>query len=74
MANLIGLERRQGDVQDPDARRWTGPLHAVAPGSGAAARAAASPVRALCGAEVEVVDVQDVPDDAGLCRACQYGD
>ena len=74
MANLIGLQRRQVDPQDPDAARHTGPLHAVDAGAGEAARAAAAPVRALCGTEVEVVAVEDVPDDAGLCPACQYGD
>ena len=74
MANLIGLQRRHSDPQGPDARKYTGPLHAVDAGTGEAARDAASPVRALCGAEVEVVGVQDVPDDAGLCRTCQYGD
>lgn len=74
MANLIGLQRRETHPDEPGGDRYTGPLHAVDAGAGAAARAAATPVRALCGAEVEVVAVQDVPDDAGLCSACQYGD
>jgi hypothetical protein len=74
MANLIGLQRRDGAGQGPDAQRYTGLLHAVDGDTGEAARLAASPVQALCGAEVEVVAVQDVPDDAGLCPACRYGD
>ncbi|TWH74905.1 hypothetical protein JD78_03451 [Modestobacter roseus] len=51
----------------------TGPLHAVAAEPGAAARESHEQVQALCGTWVRVVPVEDVPDDAGLCRACQYG-
>lgn len=74
MANVIGLQRRQGTAQGPDAPRLVGPLHAVEAGAGQAARETATEVPALCGELVEVVAVEDVPDDTGLCEACRYRD
>jgi hypothetical protein len=40
---------------------------------GREAQQAHRPVQALCGEWVQVVGAEDVPDDAGLCQACQYG-
>jgi len=75
MANLIGLRRRQDDeAAAPDAPRLVGPLHAVAAPAGQVARETSTEAPALCGELVEIVAVEDVPDDTGLCRACQYGD
>ena len=76
MANVIGLGvRRPGeDPDDGGAReRLTGPLHAVEGTAGRAAAASSTDVQALCGAWVQVVPVEDVPDDTGLCGPCQYG-
>jgi hypothetical protein len=76
VANLIGLRPRRPGSDDDDGGaqdRLTGPLHAV---EGAAVLAAAeqhADVQALCGEWVQVVPVEDVPDDAGLCPACQHG-
>jgi hypothetical protein len=73
---MIGLRRRRpgvdGDSGSGDGK-LVGPLHAV---EGAAGRAGAdqhTEVQALCGEWVQVVGVEDVPDDAGLCPACQHG-
>ncbi|MGY1841423.1 MULTISPECIES: hypothetical protein [unclassified Modestobacter] len=77
MSNLVGRELRPpapAASGRPAADALTGPLHAVAAEPGAAAREADEQVQALCGAWVRVVPVEDVPDDTGLCRACQYGD
>jgi len=77
VANLIGMRPRRPGV-DADtggaSEALTGPLHAVAGTVGRAAAETRTEVQALCGEWVQVVQVQDVPDDAGLCRACQYGD
>ncbi len=73
MANVIGLRRRT-PADDGAQDRLVGPLHAV---EGVAGRAAAendTEVQALCGEWVLVVPVEDVPDDTGLCQACQYRD
>jgi hypothetical protein len=75
MPNLVGraLNGAAPDPQQvPPAARWTGPLHAVAEGPGRAAREASEQVPALCGQPVEIVAVEDVPDDTGLCPACRY--
>ena len=77
MTNLIGMRpRRPGVDGDPGgaSEELVGPLHAVEGTTGRAAAEARTEVQALCGEWVQVVQVQDVPDDAGLCRACQYGD
>jgi hypothetical protein len=73
---MIGLRpRRPGVDGDSDGadERLVGPLHAVEGTAGRAAAAVSSDVQALCGEWVRVVPVEDVPDDAGLCPACQYG-
>jgi hypothetical protein len=75
MPNLVGraLSGAAPDPQEvPPAARWTGPLHAVAEGPGRAAQEADLQVAALCGQQVVIVGVEDVPDDTGLCQACQY--
>jgi hypothetical protein len=75
MPNLVGraLNGAPPDPQAvPPAARWTGPVHAVAEGPGRAAREANEQVQAFCGEWVEVVAVEDLPDDTGLCQACQY--
>ena len=77
MANVIGLRpRRPG--QDGDAggadEGLVGPLHAVEGTAGRAAAEQHTEVQALCGEWVRVVPVEDVPDDTGLCPACQYRD
>jgi hypothetical protein len=79
VANVIGLQPRRPGVDGDDGgadEKLVGPLHAVDGTAGRAAAAAAqhTQVQALCGEWVEVVGVEDVPDDAGLCPACQYGD
>jgi hypothetical protein len=77
VANVIGLRPRRPGVDGDDGgaeERLVGPLHAVEGTAGRAAAERHTAVQALCGEWVEVVGVQDVPDDAGLCRACQYGD
>jgi hypothetical protein len=75
VANLIGLRpRRPGSDDDGGAQeRLTGPLHAVEGTAGRAAAEQHTDVQALCGEWVQVVPVEDVPDDAGLCPACRYG-
>ena len=79
MANVIGLGvRRPGeDPEDPEdggtRERLIGPLHAVEGTAGRAAAESSADVQALCGAWVQVVPVEDVPDDTGLCGPCQYG-
>ncbi|WP_222194438.1 hypothetical protein [Modestobacter italicus] len=71
MANLIGRARRT--AEDPVGEKLAGPLHAVEESVGAPARETHTDVPALCGTPVQVVAVEDVPDDAGLCQVCQYG-
>lgn len=74
---MIGLRRRQPGVDGDDGgadEKHVGPLHAVEGTTGRAAAEDHTPVQALCGEWVEVVAVEEVPDDAGLCPACQYGD
>jgi hypothetical protein len=73
VANLIGLRPRRPGTDDDAPDRLTGPLHAVEGTAGRAAAEQHTDVQALCGEWVRVVPVQDVPDDAGLCPACQYG-
>jgi hypothetical protein len=75
MANVVGLQVRE-DAAGRDggpSRPSRGPLHAVEGEAGRAAQEASAPVQALCGAWVRVVGAEEVPDDAGLCQACQYG-
>ena len=77
VSNMIGMRpRRPGEDDDAGgaADHLAGPLHAVEGTAGRAAAAQSVQVQSLCGEWVQVVQVQDVPDDAGLCRACQYGD
>ena len=76
VANVIGLRvRRPGEDGDDGGaqERLVGPLHAVEGTAGRAAAESATEVPALCGVWVRVVPVEDVPDDTGLCEACQYG-
>ena len=61
-----------GDSGSGD-EKLVGPLHAVDGPAGRAAAEQHTEVQALCGEWVQVVAVEDVPDDTGLCRACQYG-
>jgi hypothetical protein len=68
MANVVGLPVRRTAETGP-----AGPLHAVEGVAGRAAMASCEDVRALCGEWVRVVPVEEVPDDTGLCQACQYG-
>jgi hypothetical protein len=77
VANVIGLRpRRPGVDGDPGSgdEKLVGPLHAVEGTAGRAAAERHAQVQALCGEWVLVVPVEDVPDDTGLCPACQYGD
>ena len=77
MTNLIGMRPRRPGLDDDAggvSDRLSGPLHAVEGDAGRVAAEAHTHVQALCGEWVQVVQVQDVPDDTGLCRACQYGD
>ena len=69
MANLVGRARRT----EPGSEKLTGPLHAVAAEVGRPALETHEDVPALCGTPVQVVPVEDVPDDAGLCQVRQYG-
>lgn len=69
MPNVVGFRVPEGTV----AGVGRGPLHAVEGEAGRAARESHAPVQALCGEWVRVVGAEDVPDDAGLCQACQYG-
>jgi hypothetical protein len=74
VANMIGLRpRRPGADGDGAQDRLVGPLHAVEGVAGRAAAQEHTEVQALCGEWVQVVAVEDVPDDTGLCAACQYG-
>jgi hypothetical protein len=72
---MIGLRPRRpgvdGDAGSGDGK-LVGPLHAVEGSAGRAAAAASTDVQALCGEWVQVVPVEDVPDDTGLCATCQY--
>ena len=74
---MIGMRPRRPGV-DTDtggaSDKLVGPLHAVEGVLGRAAAETDTEVKALCGEWVQIVQVQDVPDDTGLCRACQYGD
>jgi hypothetical protein len=74
---MIGLRPRRpgvdGDAGSGDAK-LAGPLHAVEGTAGRAAADRHTEVQALCGAWVQIVGVEDVPDDTGLCPACQHGD
>ena len=74
MTNVIGLRRPAGDDGGGASGRRVGPLHAVEGTAGRAAAEQHTDVQALCGEWVQVVPVEDVPDDTGLCAACQYGD
>jgi hypothetical protein len=76
VANVIGLRVRRPGVDGDDGgaqEKLMGPLHAVEGIAGRAAAADHTEVQALCGEWVQVVPVEDVPDDTGLCPACQYG-
>jgi hypothetical protein len=74
VTNVIGLRRRTpaGDGSAGDGE-LVGPLHAVDGVAGRAAAENATDVHALCGEWVQVVALEEVPDDAGLCPGCQYG-
>ena len=75
MANLVGRARRTDPGSTgPGSTELSGPLHAVAAEVGRPALESHEDVPALCGTPVKVVPVEDVPDDTGLCQACQYGD
>jgi hypothetical protein len=77
VTNVIGLQVRRPGVDGADGgaeEKLVGPLHAVEETAGRAAAQEHTPVRSLCGQWVQVVGVEDVPDDTGLCPACQYGD
>jgi hypothetical protein len=72
---MIGLRPRQpGSEASGGDEKLVGPLHAVDGTAGRAAAETSTEVQALCGEWVRVVGVEDVPDDTGLCPACQYGD
>ena len=71
MANMVGRARRTAD--GPAGEKLAGPLHAVPEAVGRPAVESHEEVPALCGQPVQVVPVEDVPDDVGLCRVCQYG-
>ena len=73
MANLVGRARRNAADSGPAGDRLAGPLHAVPEEAGREALETHTDVPALCGQHVQVVPVEDVPDDVGLCRVCQYG-
>ena len=75
MPNVVGFRVREAVAADQDGASppAKGPLHAVAGGKGRAAQESSTPVQALCGEWVRVVGAEAVPDDAGLCQACQYG-
>jgi len=74
---MIGLRpRRPGEDDDEGGATdgLVGPLHAVDGDAGRVAAERHTEVQALCGEWVRVVAVEDVPDDTGLCPACQYRD
>ena len=73
MANLVGRARRTADDTGPAGAKLAGPLHAVPEAVGRVALESHEDVPALCGQLVQVVPVEDVPDDVGLCSVCQYG-
>ena len=74
MPNVVGFRVPEGAVAgQAGGAAGRGPLHAVEGEAGRAARESHAPVQALCGEWVRVVGAEDVPDDAGLCQACQYG-
>jgi len=76
VANVIGLRVRRPGVhgdQGGAVEKLVGPLHAVEEVAGRAAAETSTEVQALCGEWVQVVPVEDVPDDTGLCQSCQYG-
>jgi hypothetical protein len=76
VANVIGLRVRRPGVDGDDGgaqEKLTGPLHAVEDTAGRAAAVDHREVQALCGEWVQVVAVEDVPDDTGLCPACECG-
>ncbi|SDY38171.1 hypothetical protein SAMN05661080_03287 [Modestobacter sp. DSM 44400] len=76
MPNVVGFQVRRDVAADEDAAPTPpgkGPLHAVAGAAGRTAQESSAPVQALCGEWVRVVGAEQVPDDAGLCPACQYG-
>jgi hypothetical protein len=76
VANVIGLRVRRPGVDGDDGgaqERLVGPLHAVEGTAGRAAAAEHSEVQALCGEWVQVVPVEDVPDDSDLCPVCEHG-
>jgi len=73
MANLVGRTRRTPADGGPAGEALTGPLHAVDAAVGRPAQESHEDVPALCGVPVQVIPVEDVPDDAGLCQTCQYG-
>jgi hypothetical protein len=73
---MIGLRPRRPGVDGDGgsgSEKLVGPLHAVEGSAGRAAAASSTEVQALCGEWVQVVPVEDVPDDTGLCPVCQYG-
>ena len=72
MANLVGRARRTDD-SGPAGEKLAGPLHAVPEAVGRVALETHTDAPALCGQPVQVVPVEDVPDDVGLCQVCQYG-
>jgi hypothetical protein len=76
VANVIGLRVRLPGVDSDDGgaqEKLIGPLHAVEGTAGRAAAADCREVRALCGEWVQVVPVEDAPNDAELCPACLNG-
>ena len=76
MPNVVGFRARGASPAEQDgdpSPAGRGPLHAVEGGAGRAAQESHTPVQALCGEWVQVVGAEEVPDDAGLCQACQYG-
>jgi hypothetical protein len=73
MANLVGRARRTAADGGAGGDELAGPLHAVDAVVGRPALESHEDVPALCGVPVQVVPVEDVPDDTGLCQACQYG-
>jgi hypothetical protein len=73
---MIGLRPRRPGVDGDDGgakEELVGPLHAVEGTAGRAAAERRTEVQALCGEWVQVVPVEDVPNDAELCSACLNG-